>query len=771
MTRCPAVRFLLACSLLATLVGCNSDPNARKQKYFESGQRYFAEGKYREAVIQYSNATQIDPRFAQAHFQLGETYLKVGDLNRAYQELIRSVELVPDNYQAHLDLANMLVTARNPDHSPVTNSFNQAKTHLDYLREKQPDSPETHEAWANYYAGLNNLAPAVQEIQAAIAVDPRRSESYLVLALLQIRQNLYDQAELNFKKAVEVDPKAINAQMALGGFYQSRNHYAEAEQQFRHAIEVAPKNPGPRAALVHVLVLEGKKDQVIPLLQQTRKDIPDNSEAYRMLGDFYFANGDIEKATEEYASLYIDHPKEPIVKKNYIQLLILKNRLDDATKLNDDILKASPRDSDALIFRGQIRMRQNDIPGAIEALQKALGDDPDSAQGHYQLGLAYDLHHEDDRAKPELEKAISLRPDLTDAQRALATLAARNGDIDSLMRYAQQIIAQAPGAADGYLWKGVAEIARRDFSAAQQDAQLALQRDPQNQIALTQLGNVHRFQKQYPEAERNFQQALDKDPANSEALSGLMNTYLAQNQIDKAIAAANTQIAKVPNNSNYYDLLGTALFDGKHDLAGAENALHKAIEIDKNNTDALEKLGKVQIQKGNIDQAIALYQQSIKDNPREVRFYILCGELYESKHNWDQAKAVYQQALAIVPDQPLALNNLAYLLLQQGGNLDVAFSMAQNARRGMPQSPNAADTLGWAYYQKGIYQAAINQFQEALRLGEKIGIPDDPVVHYHLGMAYEKAKQTALARQHLERAVKLSPNNEDAKKALSELRS
>ena len=44
--------------------GCSRDPNVRKQKYFDSGGKYFAEGKYREAAIQYSNAIQIDPRFA-----------------------------------------------------------------------------------------------------------------------------------------------------------------------------------------------------------------------------------------------------------------------------------------------------------------------------------------------------------------------------------------------------------------------------------------------------------------------------------------------------------------------------------------------------------------------------------------------------------------------------------------------------------------------------------------------------------------------------------
>ena len=296
-----------------------------------------------------------------------------------------------------------------------------------------------------------------------------------------------------------------------------------------------------------------------------------------------------------------------------------------------------------------------------------------------------------------------------------------------------------------------------------------MQRAPQSPAPYIQLGNIQLAQKHYAEAEKFYQQALDKDPSSSDGLSGVMNTYFAQKQFDKAIAAANAQIAKSPNNGNFYDLLGTALFDGKKDLPGAEAALRKAVELDKNNTDALEKLGKVQVQEGSADQALALYQQSIKDNPREVTFYILSGELYESKKDWDHAKSMYQQALSISPDHPLASNNLAYVILEQGGNVDVAMGLAQTARRGMPDSPNAADTLGWAYYQKGIYDSAISQFQEALRLGEKRGEPDNADLHYHLGLAYEKKNNLALARQQLEKAVKLGPKKDDARKALSEL--
>lgn len=771
MTRPVVLRLVLACSFIAVLSGCTRDPNVRKQKYFDSGEKYFADGKYREALIQYSNAVQIDSRFSQAHYQLAQTYLKLGDNQRAFGELNRTVELAPDNYHARVDLANLLVTVRNPDGTPVPDAMRQAKAQLDILRDKQPNVAETHEAAANYDAAQNDLPSAIDETKQAIAVDPNRSESYLLLALLELRSNQPDIAEANFKKAASVDPKAMNAQLALGGFYQSRNRLPEAEQQFRHAIDIDPKNPGPRAALVRLMRQEGKTTEIEQFLQQTKKDIPDSSESYRMLGDYYFASGDLDKATAEYASVYSDHPKDPQVKKNYVQLLILKNRLDDAGKLDDEILKANSHDVDGLIYKGQIQLRKNNSAAAVDSLQTALRNDPDNAVGHYQLGLAFDQQHNDARAESEWREAVRIRPDLTDAQRALAALELRKGDADGLALTAQQIITAQPYSADGFLLKAIADISRQKYSDAQQDAQLAMQRAPQSPAPYVEMGNVHLAQKQFAEAEKSYQQGLEKDPASPESLNGLMNTFFAQKQYDKAIAAANAQIAKSPMNSNFYDLLGTALFNGKKDLRGAEAALRKSVDLDKNNTDALEKLGKVQVQEGNADQALALYQQSIKDNPREPRFYILSGELYEATHNLDQAKAMYQQALSISPDHPLASNNLAYVILETGGNVDVALAMAQTARRGMPDSANAADTLGWAYYQKGIYQAAIGQFQEALRLSERRGEPDDSTIHYHLGMAYQKANQNALARQQLERAVKLSPKNEDARKALSELRS
>ena len=255
-----------------------------------------------------------------------------------------------------------------------------------------------------------------------------------------------------------------------------------------------------------------------------------------------------------------------------------------------------------------------------------------------------------------------------------------------------------------------------------------------------------------------------------------MNTFLMQNEVDRALAAVDSQISKVPNNSSFYDLRGTVLLRSKKDLNGAEIAFNKAIDLDRNNSDALVKLGQVQVAKGDVDGAITTYRQVIKDHPGVSDFSMLLGELYESKRDWNDARNTYQKALDLKPDDPLASLRLANILLQSGGGSDVdaALSLAQAASRSMPASPDAAGTLGWVYYQKGAYPLAVSLLEQAVKLQQKSHAPDSPDIHYHLGLAYQKTAQSALARQHLERALQINPNYSaaaDIKKQLSSLKS
>lgn len=743
---------------LALLTGCSRNPEVRKQKYLESGKRYLDKGQYREAEIQFQNAIQNDARFAEAHYQLSQAATKLGDIQTAYQELKTTVEIQPENYKAHLDLANLLI---------VNGRFSEAKEHLDLLVQKESENPDVYLARANYYAATSNIPGALADLHTAIQKDKNHSDSYLSLALLEARGQQWDDAEANFKQAIKLNPKSTNALTLLGNLYQTRGRFPEAEQSYRQAISSAPDDPNPRLSLAGLYMAENKPTQAEDYLRQSKKDFPNNSEGYRMLGNFYYDNNQFDKAATEYASLYQDHPKDLVVKKNYIQLLILLDRIDEARKLNEEVMKAKPDDSGAQVYKAEIDIRSGKSSDAVTTLLAVLKTDPDNAAiAHYQLGLAYEQLGDSNKAEAEWRTAVQQRPDLVEAHRALAGVAIRRGDAGGLAQEADQIMSAQPGAPDGYLLRGVAEIDRKNYPQANEYLTKSLEKEPHNPGAYVQFGNLRLAQNQYAEAQRAFQQALDQDPNMTEALGGVLNVDLLQKQPDKAIATARAELSKYPKNVGFHIMLGQLLLEQKKDMPGAEAEFKQASDLDKKNSEAIVKLGVVQNASGATDQALQTFLDGSKTNPREVVFYLLAGGIYENRKDWDSAKQQYQKALDIQPDNALASNNMAYVMLQQGGNVDVAFAMAQTARQKLPDNPNTADTLGWAFYHKQVYKSAITLFKEAVTRE-----PENVLFNYHLGLAYAKNGQPALAKQQLDRVVKIKPNSpevDDLRRAVAE---
>src|SRR5262245_37906553 len=85
--------------LIVVAFGCRTDPNVAKQEYVKSGDRYVEEKKYFEAIVQYRNALQQDPKFGEARYKLAQTYETVGDAGNAFREYVRAADLLPNDVE------------------------------------------------------------------------------------------------------------------------------------------------------------------------------------------------------------------------------------------------------------------------------------------------------------------------------------------------------------------------------------------------------------------------------------------------------------------------------------------------------------------------------------------------------------------------------------------------------------------------------------------------------------------------------------------------
>lgn len=746
-----AISLLLCCALLGA---CSRDPNVRKRRYLESGNKYLQSGNLNAAAIQYQNAIQLDSHYPDAHYQLAQVYLRQGAAIGAYRELSRTIDLQPTNLNAHLDLGNLLLAVHD---------FKRAQEQATLVLQQDPNNSRGHILMANSDAALEDPTASIREMQTAIELDPQRSKSYLNMGLLQLNAKDASAAEADFKKAVELDPKSVEACVALGNFYAQQRRFPEAEQEFQKGIQIAPKNPAPYAILARLYVFENERPKAEQVLQQAKQAMPDVSEGYRMLGDFYFAIGDRDAAMREYASISALHPKDLRVQKNYIQLLIYAKQLDQAAKLNDAVLKENPKDIDALIYRGQILSAQNKPADASAALDQAIKAAPENPVAHLTQGIVMLQMNNTGRAESELRETIRLRPTMVQAQRMLADLAVQKNDMNSLRETAEAIIKALPKSPDGYVMRAQSELAT-DQTTAEADLNIAMQDAPNDPRPYIGIGDIRAIQKKYPEAEKMLETALSKDPNSSRAIAALVNVYALEKQQARAVPRIKQQLPLATDRGPLYQLLGS-IQAGQGDYQGAEQSLSQAVDLEPTASSPLVSLAAVQRALNKPDEALNTCKQAIQRNPKDLSAYLMAGTIDDGQQRWQDAEQDYQKALQVDPNYAPAANNLAYVMLQHDGDVNVALTYAQTAHRVMPDSPNTSDTLAYAYIKKGNYQLAQDLLTDAVKKD-----PRSAAIEYHLGLTYVKTFDMDKAKTHLQHALQLKPDNglaDEIRKALA----
>ena len=735
--------YLLFSCLMGSLLGCERDPNVRKQKFLESGNHYFAKEEFPAAVVEFSNALQVDPSFGPAHFQLAECYLKMQRFPDAYRELQRTVELDPGNRKASLDLGLIFVAGHN---------YDQAQSIAGKMLQSNPNGPDAHLLLSELYRVQGKPDSALQQIQEAVALDPNRAQLYVQLGTLQSGAGSMQAAESSFQKALQLDPKFVPAIEALAAIYEGAGRWTDAEAELRNAIQVDPNRIELRKSLAMLYYAQRRTAEAEQVMVQAKKDLRGKADNYRALGDYYNNIGAADKALSEFAAISNEHPDDLRTREDYIRLLLSNNRMNEASQLTDAILKVYPKDTGAQIIRGTILNSEGKYDRAARILEDALKDAPQNAYGHYQFGIALKNSGTAARARQEWFQAAMLAPQMSEVQLALAEVAREKNDVGLLSSTAEQFIRNHPSDPRGYVLRAESEARAKQSAAAEADLNRAIQVAPQSSTPYNAMGTFLRAQGRTQEAQKYYEQALDRNANEFQSLAGIVNILMGQKQLTKAIARVEVHAAKVPNSDAVYTLLGGLQVANK-DLTGAEASLAKAFQLNPSNQDAIVLLSKVEMARGEGDKALETAYHSIANNSKQVAAYFFAGTMEELRGNMQKAEEVYRKALEIEPNYAAAANNLAYLMLQNGEDINAALALAQIARQKMPDSPSAADTLAWVYYQKGLYGLAADLLQEALQKA-----PDNPTYHYHLGMVYQKQNNKVASRKHLQRALQLNPN-------------
>ena len=249
------------------------------------------------------------------------------------------------------------------------------------------------------------------------------------------------------------------------------------------------------------------------------------------------------------------------------------------------------------------------------------------------------------------------------------------------------------------------------------------------------------------DAVREFEAALALRPDSTEALKDEAIVFLQQKDGPRAVKRVNDQITKVPGNASLYALLGS-VYEAGGNASKAEEAYYRAIATDPKVVTPYLLLGGLYARAHGYTMATQKYEEAIRLNPRLLPGYVLLSVMYEQQGNVARSRQYLEQALKIDATFAPAANNLAFSLVEHGGDVNRAVALAETAYRQTPADPHVMDTLGWIYLKKGLPQRALPLLQTSAGR-----LPNDAVVHYHLGLAYYRLGNTDMARRELHRAL------------------
>ena len=250
--------------------------------------------------------------------------------------------------------------------------------------------------------------------------------------------------------------------------------------------------------------------------------------------------------------------------------------------------------------------------------------------------------------------------------------------------------------------------------------------DPSDTESALWLARLYRLQNRHEQAEGVLRGILKSDPDNEAGVEQLTQLLLDQGKSADAVALLESVTGKT-SSPTLLDLLGDAYTQTK-DLAKAETAYRKAVEIDPSEVSHQRGLGQTLLSEEKYPEALKVYQRLADLMPDDSDVYLRIAQIYRELHQLDKAEETLTKARQFAPGSLDVMYNEAMLYQAQGRNDDAIRVLSEAVTGVKNQSevlPTRRRTLAVLYQQLGQlyrttenFQAAVYTYEELGRLGE-----------------------------------------------------
>ena len=409
-------------------------------------------------------------------------------------------------------------------------------------------------------------------------------------------------ARASFEKAVALDPGFFPAVASLAALDLGDNKPLDAKKRFEAVLAKDPKQGQALLAMAELAARTGAPKEEIGAL--------------------------VAKAVEA-------NPTEPGPRLLLIDFHLSNKELKQATSVAQNAVAAMPDNPDLLDALGRVQQAAGEMNQAITSFNKSVGMQPLATKPLLRLAEAHMVNKNKDGAIQSLKKALEIKPDLIEAQRALISI-----NLDD-KRYAE-----------------AATLARS----------LQKQR-PKEAVGFILEGDVAAVQKNWDQAATAYRQGIKEAAPSPELAIKLHSVLTAGGKTGEADKLATNWIKDNPKDSAFQFYLGDNAIARK-DYEGAEKAYLGVVKLQPNNAAAYNNLAWVagRLKKPN---ALEYGEKALALAPKQPAFLDTVAMLYLDANNYAKAVEMQTKALELQPQNALFKLNMAKIQIQ-GGKKDLA---------------------------------------------------------------------------------------------------
>ena len=736
-----------------------------------SARMAMAERKLDEATGIVDRAIAADGANAEAWKLKSDIQLARGERDQALASLRKAVEARPSFLAAHQAIAGIQFVQGKTDDAAAT---------LATMEKISAKHPLTLSVATQLALTRKDLKKAQETSQLLLRATPDNLPGLLQAGAIEFELKSYVQAEGFFARALKLAPGSLAARRWMALTHLAANQPSKAVEVLKPVMEAIQGDARMLMLAGEAYMRNGDAARASELFAIANKLEPDDAKKRTRLAVSRFVQGDADNALQELERIAASDSGTS-ADMALIAGHVRRNEFDQALKAIDALEKKDPKSALPHELRGRVMMSRRDLAGARKSFARALELSP----GYFPAvrGLAeIDLIEKKPRdAEERFAKLVTDDPKNVQAQLALAGLKARSGgsaeEVAALIRKAvtarpddlaprialvehylrardaakavsagQDAVAALPNRPEVLEMLGQAQMAAGDYNQALS----AFTKQSQLQLTATRpyllMAEANVLGKRYDAAAAALRKALEIKPDLVEAQRGLIMLDMREGKGQNATPLARDIQKQRPKEAIGYVLEG--------DIAAARKSWPEAITAYRNGLkqapgpELASRLHGALLAGANKPEADRFAAEWSKANPKDYAFQLHLGENALARNDLETAGTVYRGLLASLPDNPVVLNNLAWIAGKR--KEAAALGYAEKANTLAPNQPAFMDTWAMLLAEKGELPKATELLSKAVSLA-----PQAAEIRLNYARVLIQAGKKPEARKELDEIAKL----------------